>query len=100
MAYPSFRWKYVCKRPKLTFIIYAREQKTADEIIAVENVRNIHYLKPARFFFKKAVMVKVPPYELEQSQLSAAEARLKRREAYLKEHPEDEAWLAKQVKHE
>ena len=93
--FQTYRWKFVCRKPKTCFLIYAREQKTAEEIIAVENTENLYFLKLAKVFSKKAVKVKVPPFELEQHQLEAAEARLERRRAYLKEHPEHRAWLAK-----
>lgn len=93
MPYPSFQWKYVSKKPKLRFVVFAREQKTADEIIAIENTRNSYYLRPKRFGFKKAVMAIKPPYELEQHEIQAAEKRLKRRDAYYAEHPEEKCQI-------
>lgn len=94
-AYHSYQWKYVDKKAKVVLIVFAREQKTADEIVAIVNTENVYYLKPARFFFRKPVMMKLPPYEVEQHQLEQAEKDLEYRRERLKMKPEYLGWIAK-----
>lgn len=93
--YHSYQWKYVDRRAKVTLIVFAREQKTADKIVAIVNTENVYYLKPARFFFKKPVLLRVPPYEVEQHQLEQAEKELEHRKKKFAEHPEYRRWIAK-----
>ena len=95
MPYQIYRWRYKSKKPKAIMLVYARQQKTADEIIATENIDNIFFFKPTRFFFKKQCYTYEPPYDLEQQQLSVAEKRLEHRKNYFKDHPEDVDWIAK-----
>ena len=83
MDYSIYRWRYKAKRG-VTMVIFARERKTADEIIAVENRKNIYFYRPARFFFRVLVATSIPPYELEQDQLHAAEKRLGYRKVNIK----------------
>lgn len=93
--FKTFKWRYESRNPKVTFVVYARERKMAEEIIAVENTANIYTLKPTRFFFRSAVTVQQPPYELEQEQLKTVEKRLENRKRFFAEHPESLGWLEK-----
>ena len=95
MTYQLFQWKYISHKPDATMIIYAREQKTADEIIDIENIDNVFFFKKARFSFQKPYETNTPPYELEQHQLEVAEQRLEHRRRYFKEHPESLDWVKK-----
>lgn len=90
-----FQWRYVSRKPRATFVVYAREQKTADEIIAIENTDNLYILKPAKVRFCTPTETEEQPYALEQRQLAVAERRLNNRRAYIKAHPVAKEWLAK-----
>lgn len=86
--YDTYEWRYSAKRG-LTMVIYARNRKTADEIIEIENAENVYYFKPARFFFRKPTKVIVPPYDLELHQLETAQNHLQHRRKYFIEHPQE-----------
>ena len=96
MKYKTNIWRYKSKKPKAALIVFARERKTADEIVDVENTENLFILKPARFFFRRSCTIDVPPYELEALELETAKARLDRRREYFRQHPERRKWLANQ----
>ncbi len=51
-------------------VIYARELKTATNIIDVVNQLGIYNFVPKKIFFKKKVIVNAQPYVVEQEQLS------------------------------
>ena len=87
-VYDTYEWRYTAKRG-VKMIIYARDRKTANEIIEIENTENVYYYKPARFRFKEPTKVIVPPYELELHQLETAKKHFDHRRLYFDKHPED-----------
>lgn len=96
MRYKTNIWRYKSKRPKATLVVFARDKKTADEIVDIENTYNILLFKPTFFFHKRSCSVEIPPYELETNQLETVKARLDRRKRYMEQHPEQREWLANQ----
>ena len=83
MGYITYRWRFRDKGYGLT--VLARDEKTALEIVAIENTENDRCLKRRRFGYKRRCEVRIPPYELEQEQLKEAlrclELRRKRKAA-------------------
>ena len=66
--FATIRYIYIEKRERIKFEVFARKVEFANTLI--ERVNNIcgYELKPKRFGFAKKVLVKIPPYELEQMQ--------------------------------
>ena len=84
MGYPTYRWRFRNKEGGLT--ILAREEKTALEILEVENTDNDDPYKPRFFGYKRPCEVRIPPYELETAQLEEVQRRLERRRKWRAEH--------------
>ena len=78
-TYEIYQFTYKDKKSGLKLIIYARAEKTAQEIVDIDNIANCVYWIPKRFGFKKKVYVSIPPYELELAQLDYVEKKLEYR---------------------
>lgn len=85
--YDLIEFRYIDKATKQRFCVFAREQKTADEIISIVNEKNIYYfIKPKFRKFKFKVVSSKPPYEVEQEQFEIAEKQKQKRLEYFKTH--------------
>ena len=78
-----WEFRFVDKKTKMRSVIYARTEETALKIIGMWNeVQSIyHWVKP-RFRFRKKYVTTIPPYELEQEQISTIEGWIE----YAKNH--------------
>lgn len=66
-----FEFRFVDKRTKAGAVIYARTEETALKIIKKWNdMQDIYHWAKPRFRFKKKFVTSMPPYELEQEQIS------------------------------
>ena len=64
-----YRFIYVDKETGMKFEIYARKEETADRIANLDSeLHGVFQWRRRRFFFKKKIMINVPPYELELEQ--------------------------------
>lgn len=77
--YETYRYTYKEVMFKAKIVIYAREDKTAQELIDIANSHSFYKFVPVRFRFKKKCYIDVPPYELEQVQLERQQSALRRR---------------------
>ena len=75
--YNIFRFRYIDKKARVGFVVYAREEETADKIISIVNKKNVFFFtKPKiKWRFKKAKICTKPPYEIEQEQFEVAESQ-------------------------
>ena len=72
-GFDIFEFTYKDKKSKLRCSIYAREEKTAQEIINIINSDNpFFYFVKKKLFFKKSFLTTIAPYELEQEQIENA----------------------------
>ena len=68
-GFDIFEFTYKDKKTKARCSIYAREEKTAQEIINIINSNNpFFYFVKKKLFFKKSFLTIIVPYELEQEQ--------------------------------
>lgn len=85
-----YEYRYFDKETKTGFCVYAREEKTAKEIIDIENDHNIYnFIKPKFRRFKRKYLSGTPPYELEQEQMDVALKRRENRFKYLAKNGND-----------
>jgi hypothetical protein len=70
--------------------IYARDKKTAEEIVSIVNTDTRFHWVPKRIGFCKKVFTSIPPYELEQQQIASAHKQLEYRRRNLKERQNEE----------
>ncbi len=86
-TFEIYEFKYRCKRTRLKFVVYARTEKTANEIINIVNQDNIIYFEKPKFRrFKKPCRCTMSPYEIEQEQFEVAEQQHQKRLEYFKKH--------------
>lgn len=86
-TFEIYEFKYRCKKARLNFVVYARTEKTANEIINIVNQDNIIYFEKPKFRrFKKLVGCTMPPYDIEQEQFEVAEQQHQKRLEYFKTH--------------
>lgn len=79
-----FEFRYIDKKTKTGFCVYARKEETAKQIIDIENDHNVyHYVKPRFRRFKRKYISEKAPYELEQEQIEVATTRRNKRYEYL-----------------
>lgn len=72
-GFDIFEFTYKDKKTKMHCSIYAREEKTAQEIINIINSNNpFFYFVKKKLFFKKSFITTIAPYELEQEQIENA----------------------------
>lgn len=89
-SFDIFEFTYKDKKTKARCCIYAREEKTAQEIIDIVNTDNpLFNFTKKKLFFKKPYTTTIPPYELEQEQLENARKQHAQRLKYLKEVEND-----------
>lgn len=84
-AYNILVFRFVDKKSRCRFEVYARTLETAQKIIDIENTNNdvFKWSKKKIGFIKKAVS-NIPPYDLELQQIETASKRLKNRTDYAK----------------
>ena len=75
-----YEFRFYAKGTKFCFKVYAREEKTALEILDIENECNFFKFKRLWYRrYKVRCYSKKPPYEIEQKQLELAIQRKKKR---------------------
>ena len=75
-----YEFRFYAKGTKFCFKVYAREEKTALEILDIENECNFFKFKRLWYRrYKVRCYSKKPPYEIEQKQLELATERKKKR---------------------
>ena len=75
-----YEFRFYAKGTKFCFKVYAREEKTALEILDIENECNFFKFKRLWYRrYKVRCYSKKPPYEIEQQQLELAIQRKKKR---------------------
>lgn len=85
-SFDIFEFTYIDKKTKARCCIYARDEKTAQEIINIVNSNNplFNFVKK-KLFFKKSYITTIAPYELEQEQIENARKQHDHRIKHLKE---------------
>lgn len=77
--YKMYEYTYVDKKSKEIKVVLASNVDIADLIIDIYNQHNDKVYNRKKFRFKKQVLVKVPPYVLENQQKDTAEQELRTR---------------------
>ena len=68
------RYMYVDVNAHSKHVIYARNMEFADELAKRISALGIFKLRRAKIFFAKKLVTDIPPYEIEQEQLSTVES--------------------------
>ena len=75
-----YEFRFYAKGTKFCFKVYPREEKTALEILEIENECNFFKFKRLWYrIYKVKCYCHKPPYEIEQKQLELATERKKKR---------------------
>ena len=67
------RYKYVDVNTRSKFEVFARNVDFADKLIERVNALGVFTLRRAKLFFCRAMKSDIPPYEIEQEQISTIE---------------------------
>lgn len=62
------KYKYVDRKTRNQFVIYARDVSFADKLIERVNKLGIFNLRRAKFRFCRNVICEIPPYNIEREQ--------------------------------
>jgi len=67
------KYKYVDVNTRSKFEVFARNVEFADNLIERVNKLGVFTLRRAKLFFCRAMKSDIPPYEIEQEQISTIE---------------------------